>query len=505
MLSKFSHLASCLSYIKKQPQLKLAAGLAILFMVDILSWLGWAYPWFGSSLTVILALGWFYLAKRNLVLGLSLLLMELIVGSLGHLFNFNWGETLISLRLALFMAALALMIWRLWIKQEFIYLFNRLSLWYGLSLAGLAWGLVVGLARGNSWGTLFLDINGYFYLLLWPLFLIMVKTTVWRAQLESLLKVALVWLGLRTILLFYLYSHFDAAYLWPVYQWYRDTALGEITYVSSNYFRVFSQSQIWSLLAAVAGLAYLAGDFLKQKYYRLTVFNVGFVWFNLIVVIISLSRSFWLGGLAAWLMIVLWLINKKWPATPLYLLLSFVLLLSSIGVVLFFNRLPLPTVPIGASNVLASRLNVGEAAGASRLNLLQPLMNEISSALVVGRGFGATVTYQTLDPRLIQSTAGSSGVVTVYALEWGYLDMWLKLGLIGLAAVFSFLLYHFWFSFKNWWRAGSMNWSWLWPVWLSLLVVNLTTPYLNHPLGLGALMLILAYVASLALAAETYE
>ena len=52
----------------------------------------------------------------------------------------------------------------------------------------------------------------------------------------------------------------------------------------------------------------------------------------------------------------------------------------------------------------------------------------------MGRGFGATVTYQTRDPRILADNG--SGEYTTYAFEWGWLDIWLKLGIFGLAAYF---------------------------------------------------------------------
>ena len=472
-----------------------ASGLVWLLSLDILSWLGWDYPVVGSLMALTIGLVWFYIASRNITIGVGWLILELIIGSFGLLFNLSFGSTTISLRLILFLFALGLINWRLWFKRDYVYLLNRSVLWYGLALLGIGWALMVALARGNAWGSIFLDLNGYLYLLLWPLFVIMAATDEsWLSTVKKFVYLGLGWLGLRTIIIFYLYSHFDSSYLWPLYQWYRDLGLGEITYISGNYFRIFSQSQIWSLLAAAAGFIYLAADsgikMLKNRNYLLYLM----IWFNLVIVIISLSRSFWLGGLTVWLLISLWLVVKKWQQAIRYVIISGVIMLSAMGAVRFINQVPWPAVPAASGNALASRFSSNEAAGQSRWNLLKPLVNQINTARLVGYGLGADITYHSLDPRVVASTAGGIGVVTVTAFEWGYLDMWLKFGLVGLLALLGFLLQGWGRNFFKWWRAVDVKASWFIHPWLALLVVNITTPYLNHPLGLGAIMLILAVV-----------
>lgn len=108
-----------------------------------------------------------------------------------------------------------------------------------------------------------------------------------------------------------------------------------------------------------------------------------------------------------------------------------------------------------------------------------------------GSGFGATVTYFSADPRLVRATAGGSGLTTTYSFEWGYLDLWLKFGLIGLVGFLGFMVVGLWPALLGWWR-GQAWYGALGLAAVCLLIINITTPYLNHPLGLGALMLIIA-------------
>jgi hypothetical protein len=89
------------------------------------------------------------------------------------------------------------------------------------------------------------------------------------------------------------------------------------------------------------------------------------------------------------------------------------------------------------------------------------------------------VTYDTLDPRLVEQ--GLATGYTTYAFEWGWLDHWLKLGLLGIP-VMAWVL----------WSLGQRTWRSSEPDWLrtgavaslvALAALHVFTPYLNHPLG----------------------
>ena len=66
-------------------------------------------------------------------------------------------------------------------------------------------------------------------------------------------------------------------------------------------------------------------------------------------------------------------------------------------------------------------------------------MKEISQEPFFGQGYGATVTYLSQDPRVLENNP--SGLYTTYAFEWGYLDIWLKLGIGGIIAYLLLLFF----------------------------------------------------------------
>jgi len=85
---------------------------------------------------------------------------------------------------------------------------------------------------------------------------------------------------------------------------------------------------------------------------------------------------------------------------------------------------------------------------------------------------------------------------TTYAFEWGYLDIWFKIGLLGL------LSYLFWLGiiFKkgiSYYKTSptieikTITLGLLFGL-IALIITNIFTPYLNHPLGIGYLLLLSA-------------
>jgi hypothetical protein len=127
---------------------------------------------------------------------------------------------------------------------------------------------------------------------------------------------------------------------------------------------------------------------------------------------------------------------------------------------------------------------VTDAAAESRWNLLPVLMKKIGQTPILGSGFGATVTYKTEDPRILAQNP--SGLYTTYAFEWGWLEHWIKFGILGIPVMLWLLLSVAWRTWKTdgeWWiRAGFVSSL------AALGVIHVFTPYLNHPLGFGFLL-----------------
>lgn len=488
-------------------------GFAIL---DALSVWGWTNPLVSSAWAALLACIWLVIASRWLRLGVVLLLTELILGSFGYLFTFTYGSTRLSLRFLLFGAAFALMLYRIVRNREHVIFSHPMRWWFVGVIGALVWATGSAYVHWNDFGTIVLDGNGYLYLLLLPLFLDAAQGTTredWLRYANWLILPVIAWLTLRTLGLLYVFTHLFPEQLVSVYKWWRDSGLGEITPAGGGFFRIFSQSHIYSALAAAVGFGWLWGR-LKQSNFNPKgllyptpypvkspdgdhgaswLLPTGYTLIPLLAVVASLSRSLWLGLAVAWLLAPVLSLKQGTARQFLkYALLSSVLVASAAGAVLATSRVvwPLPALGAASAEAFTSRFGKGEAAGQARLALLEPLWFRITQHPVVGSGFGTTVLYYSTDPRAVKSTAGGSGYVNTYALEWGYLDFWLKLGLVGLLVFLGFLWQPWWKGVKLWRQGEAVGLLVL--ALTALYVTHVTTPYLNHPLGLGAVLVCIA-------------
>jgi len=215
--------------------------------------------------------------------------------------------------------------------------------------------------------------------------------------------------------------------------------------------------------------------------------------------ILSFSRSLWLGTMVIGLFIFLittwsWRVNKRhltaWiVGNGVAITVSFFLLFS-------ISLIPIPSSE-GAFTIdsLTDRVKdiQDEAAAASRWNLLPVLATVIAHQPLLGYGFGKTVTYVSHDPRVL--LAHTSGEYVTYAFEWGYLDMMVKLGLLGLLVYLCMIRELFFQGLsalkRNTHERGTDTYALISGLIFgigALLVIHMFTPYLNHPLGIGLII-----------------
>ncbi len=451
-------------------------GLAFL-AVEATSWLAFQHPLSERIVTAVLTAGALWLAWRRPEWLAVATVGELVVGSLGHLFYFTLGGAIISLRMILVVCLLLRTVIDLvWHRgQERPPLPTKALTIFGswVVLAGL-----IGLLRGNSLNAVYTDINAFGYLAIilgWWIYLR--RLPQWRPTLIALLLAGASVVAVKSWLMVLLFGQ-NVSFMPELYRWIRRTGVGEITLINANVYRVFFQSQVYAVLALCLTLA---GWMFKRApgwwLWPMTLAGLG--------AYISLSRSFWL-GLGVVMAVILGVVlrtghGKTWARLLVLLPVAGGIWLAT-GWALNFPRLwPAPGQP-GRATLLQARLHSPGSSQAStaRLNQLRPLLRAISRHPVIGSGFGTTVRYYSTDPRI-------RGWRTTSAFELGYLDLWLKIGLVGLG------LYAWWL-----WTTAKRLWStpWRWYLLLpavALVVINATSPYLNHPLGLGWLMLSMLY------------
>lgn len=435
----------------------------VFVVIEVISFLSIDNRIASGILAVILTLLVAVLAWKNLAYGVYALLIELILGGKGYLFSLSIGGMRIPLRMLLFCAVFGIWFLTFLLRNK---KFADLRQWFGalwwpyLSLVAMVVvGVLLGLYRQNGGGAVYLDANAFGYLLAAPLFFESLEKEENKKQVVQLWLVLSFWLAVKTIILFVLFSWFGRDTLDYLYRWVRNSGVGEITWLQSV--RVFLQSQIF---IAAAFLYSIVGS-LEEKIKKIAPVAILFG----SALLISQSRSFFVGMVIAIVSICFFFIwRKQFVHLKIIVLRLIVAVIGSSILVLLLT-----------GTLFAPKERLTEDPGASSRRNQLPVLIAAIKQNPLGYGFGQTLTYKTTDPRAL--ALFPSGWFTTYSFELGWLDFWLKIGVFGVAAYLWFL----WAIIRQIWPKI----EWLAPI-LALVAIHLFTPYLNHPLGIGLLLLL---------------
>jgi hypothetical protein len=457
--------------------------------VEFASYVAWQYPTFGVFVWVLLVALVFAITLAQPELGIAAVMAELVLGGKGYLFALPLGGD-VSIRLGIFLAVFLAWVLHairsrvLWGKQ-----WRFRWLWLGFAVAAV-WATIVGIARGHGVGPVFNDVNAFLFLALVPAFG-MLKTRAHYATVLTAIAAATVVLALKTALVQGLFVHYPSTSLVLLYKWVRGTGVGEVTHILGRLYRVFFQSHVYGLFAFFTGIGLAVAD--RKRQWAWTAY----AGLGAYVVVVSLSRSFWLGGIVAFGLGFLVLLGRRsfrHCLATVALVSSVALLIAYVG---FQWTLNFPGLWGGSSSgsLVRSRTDyAGESAYSSRVELLPAIDRAIVQHPLAGSGFGTPVTYNSKDPRVnvTQNPAGTPFTTT--AFELGYNAFALQFGLPLTLFVLSLLGWFLWQGVTML-RLQSTNRSIIAGLLcsaISLCVLHLTTPYLNHPLGFGMLMFIAA-------------
>lgn len=537
-------------------------ALLFIFLAELLSLFGYLLPTYNTVCFLVIVTLVLILSLHKFEYGLGTLLAELFIGSKGYLFYFEYGGLVISIRMALW-----LIIMSVWLTNFIIGLIKRKEAkppvgnlasysflpYFLILFIFIAWGLVSGFLNHNSFNNIFFDFNGWLYFtLIFPIYSIIKNnkyfdTAKYHSEqtsqkqqfntakhqseakpmyspINTILQIftaAIIWLSVKTFFLLFAFSHNMTGIIYELYRWVRTSGVGEITQIQGGFYRIFFQSHIFVLIGFFVFLMFINrnGDKKGAKPPRRAEgakFPIGslapdrfFLLLTLFlsVILISFSRSNWVGlaiGLLLYGFIILWLYNwKKLLKISGVLIISLILSVAFIVAVVKFP-FPAPVGGFATTQLLSKRASqlAGEAGVSSRWALLPAVWTKIKKAPIAGLGFGATATYSTSDPRIRQTNL--TGQYTTYAFEWGWLDIWLKLGLLGLLA-YLVLLVKICItgiaSLRLLGQNGNEKYKIISGLAIGLAmvaVVSIFSPYLNHPLGIGYLLLVSAIIETCA-------
>jgi hypothetical protein len=459
----------------------------------------------------------FLLTMRRLEVGLCIALFEIVVGAHGHLVTLAYHGIPLSLRMVIFLAVMGgWLVGVLQRKWHIRFVAMRDVPFLALVIA-VFYGVLRGVTLGNDYVSLLDDANSFVVLA----YLLPLASVVWNQEHKRLFLTTfftgVLWISLFTFALTYVFTHISPERIWDMYVLVRDTRMFEVTLLSGPvwmtdtfyggdwFFRVFSQAHIFApiyLLLLTSCLLFLR----HGKEERVPIWM--WVWYACFfgAFLQSLSRSFLVGFAAGGVTLFgFWLLGGKtswqrWGAVArkkLAIVGSFLLAAGMLWVLISFpfpQRPDLTTSPFYRGD----HDNTRALAVSSRWNMLDPLMEAIATSPTFGLGFGKELAYISDDPRIREMTGGT-GALTTYRFEWGFLDVWLKMGVLGIVAyawIFTALVGQ---VLKNIRTQGFWSFTTLREHWLEiglasgvvfLFVTHVFTPYLNHPIGLFFLLLV---------------
>ncbi len=447
------------------------------------------------------------MAYKNPVNGLLIAFAEIMVGGHGHLIDASVGGFSLSIRMVIFAAVmLAWLATSIKTKTWPKFMVLRDTPWL-LLLVAVVVGTVIGFAQNNV-GQAFDDANSYVTIA----YLLPLLSIVWdsnkKRELLQVFFASTVFICVNTLLIVFLFTHLPGGLLRGVYEFVRDARIAEVTlltgpnwfvghFLSSAspwYFRVFEPAHFFPMVMI---FALVAAKFTVWKSERMPLAAKATLILCTATFVASLSRSFVLGAVAGAAIVALFALLDAPKTVGKYVLnAGRVGVVMAVGVVLFWAVIvsPIPKHPNlkDAAFYKSSQADDRGLAISSRWNLLYPMYQEIVASPMLGRGFGHNVTFITDDPRI--RATNPTGEYTTYRFEWGYQDIWLKMGLLGLIAFVWYLVVvsrAFYFTYHNhghrWLTIG------LYAGVVALFVTHVFSPYLNHPIGLGYMLFVLPF------------
>ncbi len=445
---------------------------------------------FGIIAFILIALSIIYLIARDIKWAVYLSFIELFVGSQGRLISVDMFGFSLSLRMLIFIIAFIAGLIYLYKKNKLDFIKSKYIWFYVVYILVLVFGVLIALLNKTKPSNIFFDINNFLFFLILPIYYQIIKDKKVFANLFYIFLSASLFFSLKTIIVFYLFSQqFSFIDYTTLYKWLRDTRVGEITKMNEHFYRIFFQSQIYLMISFVISSVVLMTSKLQKKdkifFYTLSILNLS-------AIIVSFSRSYWLGVVIAFIFLFFILVFQKQKIKIIFL--NYIKLFGVIvlSILLIFILLKIPNTHINFADMLSGRVSEGDSSSNSRMELLHPMLRDIKNSPIIGYGMGHEISYYSLDPRN-KNVFNPTGLTTTYSFEWGWLSFWLKMGIFGLIFYISLSLKIMRDSVRLI-RTNNVIFISLLLSFLAVLAVHIFSPYLDHPLGIGFVILIICII-----------
>lgn len=259
------------------------------------------------------------------------------------------------------------------------------------------------------------------------------------------------------------------------YHWYRDVALGKITDAGANFFRVVINEH----LLLVPLFIFFFVQKITKKYLNLKHAILNFIPFLcLIILTINLTRIYLL-SLTAGILSILRMSNwKRWLLLSITSFLIFIISFVTINLLLSQGK-SLGLELLGLRIHSIARPSIEDSA-LSRVLLLPKIKEKIIEHPLFGNGLGDTIT--------VYSPVFKKEFTTPH-FDWGYLEVFSELGLIGFLSWIILIGY----SIKMITKIKDDIKNAFLISFITLLIINITSPAIFHVFGIVWIIVISSY------------
>lgn len=370
---------------------------------------------------LIMLLGILYF--KNPDWALYLVLIEIFLGGTGHFLEF------LNLPVRTALVGFYFVLWGvdqigreiLWKKLRLQRKLNKLLLLFFLSLL-LA--TIIGLVNNHPLKDVIQSIAPYLFLiLLFPAHNVFANDKT-QEYLARLMIVFIICTAIFSLLIFVIYSSQLFVIQDSLYNWYHHVANGEIINLGNGFFRIIEPGHLLIVPFILIMISLLMRDEHHHKMWRLIMFCA------ILILILNFSRTYFLALALGFLILKYkhkfhrWFIVSATTVGLSVLIFISISLLASTGKTFGFEQFGIkfynPTQP------------QIELTSATRLMVLPVILDVIKANPILGTGLGSTITFF--------NTLVYDQVVTSQ-FEWGYLQMWIELGLFGLLSFFSIIFF----------------------------------------------------------------
>ena len=418
-----------------------------------------------------------------------LLLAELFLGGAGHFFEL-FGISLRTLLLATFLTC-----WLVYTLRKrspaggrhfVISSFRN----FFLPLTLIAWsifGSLHALEYNRSGAAIIADLIPYaFFLLIFSASSLKPD----EAQKKFLLRLIAAFLigsALFSLITFILFSNGIEIIQGPYYKWFRDVAFGKITDLGSNFWRIVLPEHLLISPLMIIAASYLMGQSITGKdimtkdapqFTRSRKLGCGILLLSALILALNLSRTYFLALLIAFLALKYKHHWKEWLKVSFISAALIFALFTSVHLIVSGGNPGWDLLGLRFGSI--ARPVLEESAG-TRAALLRPIWEMIKIHPIIGTGLGAALTFT-------HPTTGE--ILTTRHFDWGYLELWAELGLVGIILFMTLLA-----------RVGKVLiekirqtsdyhnfYVGLLGALVALAVMNVTAPVLFHVLGIVALV-----------------